>query len=517
MNILGIGGLLDDAACAVVSGGEIRAAIEEKKLARRMQPGELPEQSIRKALQLARMRPEAVEAIALARPFSPAEGIRYQTQLRAWFPSARLAVVDHHEAHAVSAFACSAFGEATVLVLDSGGDFRSNSLWHATKEGLRMQRESCLPDSLGDLYSRITELLGFEAGADEHKVQWLALSGDARYADLLREVVGGKGWPRVDARFFDGERESFGGWSPLFYQRLELEDEANIPESMKPHLAAAVQIVVEECAVAMAGGGENLCLAGGVAFNASLVRAFEVSGNWRNVFVQPAAGNAGTALGAALSLASDVHPLKSLALGPEYTAEETKQVLENCKLSFRLLPTMADLLQSTVDELTQNRIVAWMQGRMEFGPRALGYRSILASPLDPYSTENLNAFIKRRESFRKFAASVPAELAAQFFECTPNARFLATLSQVRPEYRSRFEAAVLGDGLVRVHAVREDENPLFHRLLHLFGRECGLPVLFNTSFNLFGDPLVCSPRDAVRSFFSSGIDALFAGQFLIRK
>ena len=192
-------------------------------------------------------------------------------------------------------------------------------------------------------------------------------------------------------------------------------------------------------------------------------------------------------------------------------------MLENCKLRFRYLLTTGEVTAAAVEQLAADKIVAWMQGRMEFGPRALGNRSILASPLNPYSTENLNVFIKHREPFRKFAASVPAELASKYFDVGPNARFIATVGRVKPEHRETFAAAVLGEGLVRVHAVEEPENPLFHRLLHAWGQRTGLPVLYNTSFNLFGDPLVCTPRDAVRSFYSSGVDAMIAGGFLLEK
>jgi len=172
---------------------------------------------------------------------------------------------------------------------------------------------------------------------------------------------------------------------------------------------------------------------------------------------------------------------------------------------------------AAVAQLSDNKIVAWMHGRMEFGARALGNRSILASPLDPYSTENLNAFIKHREPFRKFAASVPAELAARYFEVGPNARYLSTVGRVRPEHREKFAAAILADDLVRVHTVDREENPLYWALLQAAGKATGLPVLYNTSFNLFGEPLVCTPRDAVRSFYSSGIDAMFVGHFLLQK
>ena len=175
------------------------------------------------------------------------------------------------------------------------------------------------------------------------------------------------------------------------------------------------------------------------------------------------------------------------------------------------------MLHSAVSMLGERKIIAWMQGRMEFGPRALGNRSILASPLDPYSTENLNVFIKHREPFRKFAASVPAELAAEYFDAGSNASQLATVGRVKAAHRKTFASAILGEDLVRVHTVSEEENPLYHRLLHEAGKATGLPVLYNTSFNLFGDPLVSTPRDAVRSFYSSGIDALFVGNFVLEK
>ncbi|MBV9506263.1 MAG: carbamoyltransferase, partial [Acidobacteriia bacterium] len=233
--------------------------------------------------------------------------------------------------------------------------------------------------------------------------------------------------------------------------------------------------------------------------------------------------NAGTAIGAVLETWHSVYhqsrrvPLNTMCLGPAFGAAEIKQVLENCKLRFQYLLTTDELIATAVAQLSENRIVGWMHGRMEFGPRALGNRSILASPLDPYSTENLNTFIKRREPFRKFAASVPLELCREYFEAGPNAGFLSTVGRVRPEYREQFAAAILAEDLVRVHTVDRTENPLYWQLLHAAGKATGLPVLYNTSFNLFGEPLVCTPRDAVRSFYSSGIDVMFIGNFLLQK
>jgi carbamoyltransferase len=207
----------------------------------------------------------------------------------------------------------------------------------------------------------------------------------------------------------------------------------------------------------------------------------------------------------------------TLFLGPSANAEEIKQVLENCKLRFQHIRSQDQMLTTAVSLLNDHKIVAWMHGRMEFGPRALGNRSILASPLAPYSTENLNVYIKHREPFRKFAASVPAEVAAKYFEAGPNARNLATMGRVRPEHKKTFATAILGEDMIRAHVVHQADNPLYHRLLLEAGKATGLPVLYNTSFNLFGDPLVSTPREAVRSFYSSGIDAMFVGNFLLEK
>ena len=517
MIILGLGGLRRDAACAVLRDGELVAALEERKLARLNEPGLLPEQAIAMSLQLAGIAPSDVDCVAIVRPFSQ----DIHLALRSRFSKAQILMVEHHAAHAASAYYPSSFDQATVLTLDRDGDFRSAARWRASGNQLQLERDLYYPDSLGDLYGRVTELLGFTAGADEHKVQWLATAGDAEaYLPLFEEILGSGDWPALDRSFFDADRIIQGGFSDKFYKHLGVADDAPIPEKMRAMLAAGLQRAIENAVLRMAGSDGPLCLAGGLAMNPLLVSALEQT---RAVFVQPAAGNTGTALGAVFYAWNGVlgnkcrASLQDLCLGPSYSGEQVKQVLENCKLRFRYLLTTEELIDRAVHDLNSERIIAWMQGRMEFGPRALGNRSILASPLNPYSTENLNIYIKHREPFRKFAASVPAEIAEEYFDCGPNARYLATVSRVRAAHKKTFEAAVMGDGLIRVHTVREEDNPLYHRLLHAAGKATGLPVLYNTSFNLFGDPLVCTPRDAVRSFYSSGIDALFVGNFVLQK
>ena len=525
MVILGIGGLLGEAAAAVLKDGTLVAAIEQMKMARRLRPGELPDEAVDMCLRMSAVPGNSVDCVAIARPLAYGPETALHLKLRYAFPNAQVIIVDHHMAHAASAYFASPFEEATVLTLDRAGDFRSGARWRAAGNQLLLDKELYYPDSLGELYGRVTELLGFEPNADEHKVQWLSTFGDASCRALFGEILSCRddGWPRIDRTYLHGERTSRGGFSAKFYSRLGLADGKEIPNALRAPVAAGLQYATERVVLEMAGSGENLCLAGGLASNSLLVSVLEHSANWKNVFAQPAAGAEGTALGAAfyawnvVSGQSSRPGIGNLCLGPSYDAEEIKKVLENCKLRFRYLLTTDELIATAVREINDHKIVAWMQGHMEFGPRALGNRSILASPLNPYSTENLNIYIKHREDFRKFAASVPEELAAQYFDVGPNARFLATVGRVRPEHRSTFESAILGHDLVRVHTVSRDDNPLYWQLLHAAGKATGLAVLYNTSFNLFGDPLVCTPRDAVRSFYSSGIDAMFVGHFLLEK
>jgi len=525
MIILGIGGLLGDATAAILNDGELLAAVEESKLVRRRTHwgglDEMPERAIATCLQLAKATPEQVDAVAVVRPIPESD---FHLKLRAQFPNSRIIVVEHHLAHAASAYYPSPFHDATVLTFDRGGDFRCGSRWLGHAASMSLEHEQYLPDSLGDLYGRVTELLGFESSVDEHKVQWLSISGDDRFKPLFLEILHTKdGGPRLDRSFFNTDRMTSGGFGSRFFERLGLSDGEAIPEALRAHVAAGVQRATEDAVIAIAGEGANLCVAGGLALNALLVSALETRSGYKNVFVQPVAGNAGTAIGAVLEAWHGVYKreqrmaMSTLSLGPAFGAAEIKQVLENCKLRFQYMVTTDEVIETAVAQLSDHKIVAWMHGRMEFGSRALGNRSILASPLNPYSTENLNIFIKHREPFRKFAASVPAELCAEYFEVGPNARYLATVGRVRPAYREQFAAATLAGDLVRVHTVDREENPLYWKLLHAAGKATGLPVLHNTSFNLFGEPLVCTPRDAVRSFYSSGIDAMFVGNFFLQK
>ena len=523
MNILGIGGILHDASAALLSEGRLVSAIEERKLTHTEHPGELPMAAWQQCLLIAGISPEKVDVVSIARPWLTGTEERIHLELTERFPNARVIVVDHQLAHAASSYYASPFEEATVLTLDRLGDFRCGSRWLGRGNALSVDQELYYPDSLGDLYGRVTRLIGFRYNSDEHKVQWLSASGKPRFVEYFHELMHARqaDWPAVRRDLLNTESAN-GTFGPRFFAELGL-DAGNLTDTDKVDLARSLQDALAQTVIGMATEGQPLCLGGGVAYNTLLIEAAERSGRFPGVFVQPAAGNGGTALGAAFHAWHSMNPtaprvaFDSMFLGPEFSSEEIKQVLENCKLRFRYLLTTEHLVQAALAELRDFKIVAWMQGRMEYGPRALGNRSILASPLNPYSTENLNTYIKHRESFRKFAASVPEEDASRYFDVGDNARFLATVGRVKPEHRETFSHAILGDDIVRIHTVKEADNPLFHRLLKAQGAATGLPVLYNTSFNLFQDPLVCTPRDAVRSFYSSGVDALFAGHFLLTK
>jgi len=500
MNILGLGGIGHNAAAAIASDGQLLAAVEQKKIVRIPTAAGLPNEAIEAVLKLAAIDNGAVDIVAVARPF-PLE-TQIHLAIRKQFPKARVIVAAHHTAHAAAAYYFSPFDRATVLTLDNGADFRCGARWSASGPQLIPDRELYVPDSLGEMYSRVTSYLGFHPGVDEQKVQWLSTNGTPVKSSVFKEAF------TLDS-----------DWVAQV-QPPALEGLAGVAPA---DVAASVQSALEDIVLHLAGSGENLCLGGGVFSNALLVARLERSGLYKNVHVNPAVGNAGTALGA-LAFAwhnvlggSGRMTIGNGCLGPESDVEEIKRVFENCKLRFTRFLTTGEVLDTAIDQLRRDRIVAWMQGRMEFGSRALGNRSILASPVNPYSTENLNVFIKHREPYRKFAASVPAELASEYFEVGPNARYLATVGRVRDAHRDKFAGAIMADGLVRVHTVEEADNPLFWRLLHKATPAFGIPVLLNTSFNLFGDPLVCKPRDAVRSFYSSGIDALFAGHFFVEK
>ena len=548
--ILGVSAGGHDAAAALLKGTELVAALEEEKLSRVRQARGLPSRAIQYCLQAGRLQPENIDYVALARPLRGETGDRASAeswgpkQIKQEFPSSKVLVLDHHLCHAAAAYFPSPFEEAGILTLDETGDLKTGSLALARGATIEPLEDAYSPDSLGNVFSRTTALAGFAAGGDEHKLQWLSAWGNPVYAPVFRNILrrDEDSLLSVDQSYLQsylaGGRNERGGFGEKFFAATGIQPAEPLSEQTRADLAASAQQVMEEvvmeiaCRLASRAPGGALGLAGGVALNSLLVEKLETSGLFSEIFVQPAAGNAGNAIGAALYCAHSLlglsprMRLEHLYYGPQYSVSDIKDVLENCKLSFRYLQTREEILSEAVSILRQDHILAWFHGRAEFGPRALGARSILGSPLGPYVSDNLNQYVKHREKFRPFAASVTEERAGEFFEYGPTAKFLASVGRIKPEWEKTFASNLLpgrpqdggaGPQRLRVHVVRRSANPLFWELLEAFGRATGLPVLFNTSFNLFGEPLVCSPRDAVRSFFCSGIDHLILGNFLLSK
>lgn len=568
MHILGISSLEHDPAAALLGEKGITAAVEEGKLLRTRASDGIPREAIDFCLAKARVPWQDLRSIAIAsRPalawsrqaiFRAREAFRapissgyYEAKALGKFarelnnlrilgvfdgnPKRSLLCFEHALCHAASAFYASPFDRALILTLDEEGDGRCGLV--AIGEGTQIRELQSIryPNSLAWVYSQVTQLIGFRRRSEEHKTQWLGMTGEPAFRELFLEVLrrreGKIPWPRIDARFF---RRGFTGevaFSSEFYRRLGISKGAKAlaGEPICASLAASVQeacsIVVVELLEALRrqSGAKSLCLAGGLFLNPLIVAAIEKNTGFEQVFVQPAAGNEGTALGAAWLAHHRVHknprstPLERLDWGPSYSNGEIKAVLDNCKVAYHFTESEDRKIEAALKLLDAGKIVAWFQGAAEFGPRALGNRSLLASPWAAYVKENLNDYVKHREWFRPFALSVRSEDYSRYFDCSPAGRFMATMGFAHPESKKILEGFVLPGGLVRLHIVERATNPLLWKLLLRFGEKSPAPLLVNTSFNLFGEPLVIAPRDAVRSYFCSGADALIAGDFVLSK
>jgi carbamoyltransferase len=426
-------------------------------------------------------------------------------------------------AHAISAYAFSGFQEAATLVVDGRGAWEATSLWYGHQGKLDHVLTIPWPNSLGLFYAAFTEHLGFQPNSDEWKVMGLAPYGGPG-ADLRQFIQLDPDFYRVNAPLL----LSTGNGSPSgIAARLGA---ARLPESeiegRHKDLAFAVQEICERAMLALVHeavtrtGCRNLCLAGGVALNSKANGNILASGLVDQLFVQPAAADDGAALGAALAPyleANERLPLKAMRhvyLGPAYDDAQIEKVLSTYKLRSTRLDNVAS---TTADLLAHGKIIGWFQGRMEFGPRALGNRSILADPRDPEMKARVNNAVKFREWWRPFAPSILSEAASDYLETATDSPFMILTSQVKADKRTVIPAVTHVDGSARPHTVDQEVNPLYWRLINEFGKRTGVPVIMNTSFNLRGEPIVTSPTDAVRTFFSSGMDALVIGGYLVEK
>jgi len=542
MHILGISTLGRGSAVALLNDRSVQFAIEEEKLNRLEDTLEIPRLALARCLRENQLQLSDCRAIAVAERFprtsksssgrrrrSP---IAAQEQLRSLLRGGpRPVQFDHHLCHAASAYYTSGFDSALILSLDHGNSSESGLLALGEGDEIQSRQSLLFPDSLGWFYSRVTELAGLRPSRDEHKLQWLSKDGEPEFIAAFHKLFSWRpnGLPALNRRYFAAGADRRGIFSPQFYRELGLSSRnLTLTPALRANLARSAQDFLEETILQLAAnlqqstGARSLCVAGGVFLNVLLVRALETRGPFDNVYVQPVAGNAGTALGAAylsrrkITGHSGRGSLPSLAVGVHSSSHEIKAVLDNCKIVYRYLSGEDQTVEETASLLHRDKIVAWCQGPSEFGHRALGNRSLLASPFSEYVIENVNQFIKHREGFHPFALSVPAERASEYFDASPNCLTMSSLAALTRPVAGLERFAFHGQE-VRVHTVDKLANPLFWKLLHKFGESAPAPILVNTSFNLFGEPLVTDPRGAVRSFYCAGIDALALGPFLLVK
>jgi carbamoyltransferase len=554
VRILGVNCFSHDTAACLLEDGRLVALAEEERFNRERHTKRFPDQAIGFCLGLAGIGIGQVDVVAFAhRPgLDLARGVadalarrapkrlavqayvdgnllRKEAMFRArWRYRGRIAHVGHHDAHAASAFFPSPFERAAVLTLDRGGDFLSTTLQVGTGPRLERLAQVRNPHSLGEVYSALTWYLGFEPNADEGKTMGLAPYGTDKLASELADLVQSTpdGLFRVNLAWFAYHRE--GGWLSRAF--LERYGPPRAPESaitdQHQDLAFAVQDLLEETALRVArtlrerSGLADLCLAGGVALNSVMNSRLLGEAGFERIFIQPAASDAGNALGAALWVWHQQlgrprgEPMTHAFHGADWTEAEQAAALAGHGLQVR---QVTDPAAEAARLLAEGRIVGWFQGRAEVGPRALGARSILADPRRAETKDIVNARVKRREAFRPFAPSVLDEQGPDWFENYAPNPFMLLVQPVRADRRDRIPAVTHVDGTARLQSVTAAEHPLYHRLISRFAAHTGVPVVLNTSFNLRGEPIVHRPAEAVADFLRSDIDALFLGNLQATK
>ncbi|HYE90089.1 MAG TPA: carbamoyltransferase C-terminal domain-containing protein [Terriglobales bacterium] len=540
MRVLGINGVFHDPAAAIVVDGAIVAAAEEERFTRRkhgkspvpFSTWELPEQAAAWCLARAGVAPGDLDAVAYsydprlsASPTADVtadgwEGLRtlyvqraphfLKTALPGLDP-AKVCYVPHHVAHAASAYLAAPWPTSSVLVMDGRGERASHLAGRAVHGDLKILAVQDLPHSLGLMYEEATAHLGFRRSSDEYKVMALASYGRPRFLDALRERVRATGDGGFVAEPID--------WS-TFAPAVEPGQEwTEVHADLASSLQTRLQEVLLDLARWLHGvtGDRDLTMAGGVALNCVANSWLAAHGPFERVWVQPAAGDAGTALGAALftahRLGDTVAPMGSPALGREWSDDELAHALHAAAVPYE---RPADVAEAVAEVIAANGVVAWFQGRSEFGPRALGHRSLLANPSHPDNLRRLND-IKGREQFRPVAPMVLCERAAEIFDGPMPSPYMLFTHRVKPAWRDRIPAVVHVDGTARIQTVDRVEEPLMAAVLDAVARRTGVPVVVNTSLNTAGRPMVDDPRDALECFGAAPVDLLALGGYLVRR
>jgi carbamoyltransferase len=593
MNVLGISAFYHDSAAALVCDGAVVAAVQEERFTRRKHDPAFPEHAVRWCLAEAARAGTTIDRVAFYdKPFlkferlletylafAPRGFASFRKAMPVWIgeklfqkdmlcrelraiddslgDSERLLFAEHHFSHAASAFYPSPFAEAAVLTMDGVGEWATTSAGIGRGSELTLTKEIHFPHSLGLLYSAFTYYTGFKVNSGEYKVMGLAPYGEPRFAaTILDKLIDLKpdGSFRLDLDYFDyctGLTMTNARFDALFGGPPREPSELLTQRHMD--LAASVQAVTEEVVVRLARalaaetGMKALCLAGGVALNCVANGRVLRDGAFRDIWIQPAAGDAGGAVGAALAAyhhheglprppSNGRDTMRGAYLGPAYAQDDIETRLAAAGARFAVLPDDA-MIDETAKTLAAEKAVGWFQGRMEFGPRALGARSILADPRSPAMQKTLNLKVKYRESFRPFAPSVLREDVAEWFELDADSPYMLLVAPVKRSRqrpmsdadrarfgidklnvpRSDIPAVTHVDYSARIQTVHPDTSPRYHALISRFRALTGCPVLVNTSFNVRGEPIVNTPQDAFRCFMGSEIDLLVAGNCVLRK
>lgn len=590
MYILGVSCFFHDAAAALLKDGELVAAAEEERFSRRKHDYDFPACAIRFVLEQGRITGADLDYVVFfEKPFVKFERILLTTlqtfprslkvfreSMLGWLidklwikslicervgvPPERILFSEHHLSHAASAFFCSPFMQAAVLTVDGVGEWATATMGEGKDREIRLYREIRFPHSLGLLYSAFTAFLGFDVNEGEYKVMGMAPYGTPRYVDRVWKLIelAPDGSFRLNMEYFAFHRSTTTMYSQKFVQlfgpprdpRAKFftetsgypsyfgEPPGNFHQLARDNqryadIAASIQAVLEEVLITMARalrqetGQPNLCIAGGVGLNSvANWRIFRETG-FEDLYVQPAAGDAGGAVGAALYVYHTLlgkprsFVMEHASWGKAYDDEAVRRFLEESGIRCERLPE-GQLLDRVVEAIANGAVVGWHQGRFEWGPRALGHRSILADPRRVEMKDIVNTKIKFREPYRPFAPSVLVERAGEFFDAPGverlyPARFMLVVPRVRDSKREMIPAVTHVDGTGRLQTVFREWNPRYHELIRRFGQATGVPVLLNTSFNVKGEPIVNTPAEAYSTFVRSGIDYLVLGNHLIRK
>jgi carbamoyltransferase len=569
MNVLGLSFNYHDAAAALIHGGTVVAAAAEERFSRVKHDNGYPRLAVRFALDRAGLAARDLDAVVFyEKPFEklerilstaaatfPRSGAVFRHAMHRWLgdklwvksllrrelglPGSKVLFCDHHMSHAASTFFASPFDEAAILTVDGAGEWSTATLGTGRGTRIEIERELRFPHSLGLLYSAFTAYCGFEINEGEYKLMGMHPYGEPRHVDRIKQIlrIDADGGLWHDMRYFAYHHSPHASFTKAFEEHFgrPARDPSRGDKELDPFycdVAASIQKVTEEVLFTMVNalqrstGAKELCLAGGVALNSVANFKLLRDGPFDDVYVPPAPGDDGASLGAALWAYHQVFEqprmpaLDHAYLGSAYDDDEIRRFLDEHAIPYRHEPDTEAFLAEVARRLESGQVVGWFRGRFEWGPRALGSRSILADPRRAEMKDLLNAKIKFREGFRPFAPSVLEERAAEFFEYAGSehslpGRFMLYVCPVRRDKRDVLPAITHVDGSGRLQTVAKSTNPDYHRLIELFGARTGVPVVMNTSFNLKGEPIVEHPAHAFNTFSRSGMDVLALGNCLV--